>query len=230
MQMWDWIKGVINSPEFFSTIIGSVIGGAVTILMFFLQNNEQKNFLKQQKIDDQEKLQMQNQFQEQLLKIQNEFYQETVEKREKYERERMLIGFLKEKIEILISTNNDISEFTKKSKGKFEQAVKNLDKNALIEWLKAFEEMQDSLVQTVSNIDIKRLYEKKDGKTYNEMFEEIIKYARLLIGAVRNYVEKGVQIDLNEGLKNYSQIDKLTAQSRVVLIIEKNKIFDRLDL
>lgn len=104
---------------------------------------------------------MQNQFQEQLLKIQNEFYQETVEKREKYERERMLIGFLKEKIEILISTNDDISEFTKKSKGKFEQAVKNLDKNALIEWLKDFEEMQDSLVQTVSNIDIKRLYEKK---------------------------------------------------------------------
>lgn len=62
------------------------------------------------------------------------------------------------------------------------------------------------------------------------MFEEIIKCARLLIGAVRNYVEKGVQIDLNEGLKNYSQIDKLTGQSRVVLIIEKNKIFDRLDL
>ena len=44
MQMLDWIKGVMNSPEFLSTITGSVIGGIVTILMFFLQNNKQKNF------------------------------------------------------------------------------------------------------------------------------------------------------------------------------------------
>ena len=33
--MWEWIKCVLNSPEFISTIMGSFIGGIVTILMFF---------------------------------------------------------------------------------------------------------------------------------------------------------------------------------------------------
>lgn len=228
--MLDWIKGVMNSPEFLSTITGSVIGGIITILMFFLQNNEQKKFLKQQKTDDEERLQMQNQFQEQLLKIQNEFYQETVEIREKYERERMLIGFLKEKIEILNGANNDVNKFIHESKGIYKQAVENNDKNALKEWTQDFNEMHDSLIETVSNIDLKRLNEKVDGKTYHEMFEEIINHAKLLIGAVRKHLEIGEQIDLQEGLRNYSQIAKLTEQSRLLLIIEKNKIFDMLEL
>lgn len=44
MQMLDWIKGVMNSPEFLSTITGSVIGGIVTILMFFCKITSRKNF------------------------------------------------------------------------------------------------------------------------------------------------------------------------------------------
>ena len=83
INMWNLIENVVNSPEFLSTIMGSLIGGVFTVLMFFLQNNVQKKFLKQQKIDDDGRLEMQNNFQEQLLAIQNEFYRETVEIREK---------------------------------------------------------------------------------------------------------------------------------------------------
>ena len=42
--MWNLIENVVNSPEFLSTIMGSLIGGVFTVLMFFLQNNVQKNF------------------------------------------------------------------------------------------------------------------------------------------------------------------------------------------
>ena len=230
MQMLDWIKGVMNSPEFLSTITGSVIGGIVTILMFFLQNNKQKKFLEQQKKDDEEKLKIQNQFQKELLERQNDFYQETVEIREKYERERMLIVFLKEKIEILVSDNNEQYNFTINSKKKYEQAVKNLDKNALVEWVNDFEKMQDSLMEIVSNIDVKRLTEKVDGKTYHELLTEIIQYEKNLIDAAKGYVEKNKHINLDEALKSYAQIVKLINQLSSLLIIEKYKIFDRLDL
>lgn len=230
MQMLDWIKGVMNSPEFLSAITGSVIGGIITILMFFLQNNEQKKFLKQQKKDDEEKLKMQNQFQKELLERQNDFYQETVEIKEKYERERMLIGFLKEKIEILVSANNELNNFTINSKEKYEKAVKNFDKNSLVEWVKDFEEMQASLMEIVSNVDLKRLTEKVDGKTFHELLTEIIKYEKNLIEAAKGYVKKNEHIDLDEALENYSQILKLIDQIDSLLIMEKYKIYDRLDL
>lgn len=227
--MWDWIKHVVNSAEFLSAIIGSFIGGVFTILMFFLQNNQQKNFLKQQKIDDDERLKMQNSFQKQLLTIQNEFYRETVEIREKYERKRMLIGYLKEKIDSLISINNEINNIINNSKIKYEEAVRTLDKNTLSEWVSDFEKVQYSFVETVMNIDVKRLNEEVNGKTYEEIFSEIMQCVKSLMANVRKYTEKKEKIDLNEGLKIYSQIAELLQQSTWLLIIEKNKMFDMLE-
>lgn len=227
--MWDWVKYILNSPEFISTIMGSFIGGIVTILMFFLQNNEQKHFLKQQKIDDDERLKMQNNFQEQLLAIQNDFYRETVEIREKYERKRMLIGYLKEKIDILISINNEINNFIDNSKGKYTKAARTLDKNTLREWVADFEKVQYSFSKTVMNIDVKRLNEKVDGKTYEELFSEIMQCVKSLLENVKKYTEKKEKIDLDEGLRIYSQLANLLSQSTWLLIIEKNKMFDMLD-
>lgn len=227
--MWEWIKCVLNSPEFISTIMGSFIGGIVTILMFFLQNNEQKHFLKQQKIDDDERLKIQNNFQEQLLAIQNEFYRETVEIREKYERKRMLIGYLKEKIDILSSINNEINNSINNSKNKYGEVVRNFDKKALIEWIEDFEKIQYLLTVTLSNIEWKRLNEKADGKTYRELFLEITDCIQSLLENVRENANKPKQIDWNEGMRIYSKVDELLRQSRVLLIIEKNKMFDMLD-
>lgn len=229
INMWNLIENVVNSPEFLSTIMGSLIGGVFTVLMFFLQNNVQKNFLKQQKIDDDGRLEMQNNFQEQLLAIQNEFYRETVEIREKYERKRMLIGYLKEKIDILMSVNNEINNFINNSKNKYEEAVRNFDKKALIEWMEDFEKIHYLLTITLSNIEWKRLNEKADGKTYRELFLEITDCIQSLIENVRGNVNKPKQIDWNEGMRIYSKVDELLRQSRVLLIIEKNKMFDMLD-
>jgi hypothetical protein len=227
--MWDLLKNILISSEFISTITGSLIAGAFTVFMFFLQNKEQKKFLEQQKREEEEKLKMQNEFQEKLLKTQNEFYQQTVETREKYERKRMLIGYLKEKIDNSLVINTELNNIIIKSKSKYKEAARTIDINAFIEWQTYIGKIQESIYETSSNIDAKRLNEQVDGKTYQEFLIEVINCLNNLSANARKIIKDKKQTDLDEGLKIYSQIDDLLQQSTLLLIREKNKMLDMLE-
>ena len=141
----------------------------------------------------------------------------------------MLIGYLKEKIDNSLVINTELNNIINKSKSKYKEAARTIDINAFIEWQTYIGKIQDSIYETSSNIDVKRLNEQVDGKTYQEFLIEVINCLNDLSANARKIIKDKKQTDLDEGLKIYSQIDDLLQQSTLLLIREKNKMLDMLE-